>query len=164
VAKLAVMNARIPLTALATTAALALVACGGSSDSGLSKTDLAKKADSICKTASDAAGKLSAPADFGQPNSNAAAAASYLGKLAPITKQESDDLAALKPADAAKTGWGAFVAKEKQLSRFLDGVLAKAKAKAQDASGIDDLAKVPQLGSEFTAAATKVGATGCAKG
>lgn len=159
------MNVRMPLTLLALTATLGLAACGSDSSSSsdtLSEADLAKQADAICKTAATAGGKLTPPSDFGGANSDPAAAADYLGKLVPITRKESDDLAALKPADDVKDDYQAFVDKEKQLADFLDGVYAKAKAK--DASGIQDLAKAPQLGQEFSAAATKVGATGCATG
>ncbi|WP_354700755.1 hypothetical protein DSM112329_01042 [Paraconexibacter sp. AEG42_29] len=157
------MNLRKPLTILATAAALGLVACGGDDESsGLSKADLAKQADVICQTAKTASLKITAPADFGQPTSDPAEAAAYLEKIAPITRKEATDLKALEPADDVKADWDAFTAKESELADFLDGLLAKAKAK--DESGLKDLERVPQLGAEFSAAATKIGASGCAKG
>jgi hypothetical protein len=149
----------------------ALVGCGGddnggsggsSSSGGLSQAELAKKADTICKAGATAAAKVTPPGDFGQPGGDPNAAADYLGKIVPITRKQADDIAALDASSDVGPEWDAFVKKQQQLATFLEGVLEKAKNK--DASGIQDLAKVPQLGQEFVAAAKKVGATGCANG
>jgi hypothetical protein len=157
------MNAR--LCSIAVIAALGMAACGGGDDavSGLTKEDLATRADAICKEATTAARKLQVPADFAQPNSNSVAAATYLGQLVPITRKEAQDLAALQPRAEVKQQWDAFVAKENQLADELEQVLAKARA--NDPSALTTLQQdVPRLGQEFTAAAGGLGAHGCASG
>ncbi|HEX6391103.1 MAG TPA: hypothetical protein VFZ89_16705 [Solirubrobacteraceae bacterium] len=156
------MNVRVTCILLA--AALGLAACGGDDDSGgLSKTDLATKADAICKEATTAARQLKVPPDFAQPNSNSVALAEYLSKLVPITSKQAADLAALKPADDVKQQWDAFTAKEQELSDYLKKVLTKAQA--NDPSALTDLQQdVPRLGQEFTTMAGQLGARGCASG
>jgi hypothetical protein len=168
------MNGRALLAILALLPAV-LVGCGGddeaSGDGGggsssggeaLTLTELAKEADAICKTGAQAAAKVTPPADYGQPGSDAGAATEYLGKIVPITRRQADDIAALEPADDVGADWDAFVDKQEELATFLEGVYQKAKDK--DASGIEDLAKVPDLGEQFVKVANKVGATGCAGG
>jgi acyl-CoA reductase-like NAD-dependent aldehyde dehydrogenase len=145
--------------------AFGVAACGGDDegDKGLPKAELATKADAICKKAVAAARLLQVPPDFAQPNSDSVAAAEYLAKLAPITRKEADDLAALTPAAEVESEWNAFASKQKQLADYLDKVLAKARA--NDPSALTDLQKdVPRLGQEFTTAAGVVGARGCASG
>jgi hypothetical protein len=158
------MNPRIPLVTLVAAMTLGLTACGSSGDGssgGLAKADLAKQADAICQTAVTAAGKIQAPAGFGTRQGPPQEAAAYLGKIAPITHNEADDLAALKPADDVKADYADMVAGERKLASFLDGLIAKAKA--ADPSGLDDLKRSVDVAKPFVAAANKVGASVCAK-
>jgi hypothetical protein len=162
-ARLRRMNLRIVLPALGAALTLGLTACGGGDDSSskaLSKADLATKADAICQARDAAAEKVKAPADFGQPNSDPAAAAAYLVQLAAITRKEATDLKAVTPADAARADWDGLVTEGEALATFLDGLVAKAKAK--EASGIDDIPKLDPIAQRFKAAAQKVGSKDCA--
>jgi hypothetical protein len=149
------MNARAPFSFLALATSFAIAGCGGSD--GLAKADLAKKADAICATAKADSLKLKQPTDFA---TNPSAAATYLEKVSALTHKESDDLAALTPADDVKADYDALVAAEKKLVTGLDGVVAKAKAK--DASGLKDLSALDP--KDFVAASNKIGAKGCAAG
>lgn len=160
-------TARAPLSLLAVAATLAFAGCGGSDeasgDSGSSDTlpraELATKADAICETAKQDSLKVTQPTDFA---TDPAAAAGYLSKIQVITRTEQTDLAALKPDADAKADYDAMVAAQGKLAGLLDGVVTKAKAK--DASGLQDLAKGADLSKPFIAAATKIGAKGCAAG
>jgi hypothetical protein len=163
--RLGAMNLRIMVPALGAALTLGLAACGGgddssSSDKALSKSELATRADAICQARDAAAEKVKPPADFGQPNSDPVAAATYLEQLAAITRKEATDLKAVTPEDAAKADWAGLVTEGEALATFLDGLVAKAKAK--DASGIDDIPKLDPIAQRFKAAAQKVGSKDCA--
>lgn len=155
-------NLAVP-AALAVT--LGLAACGSSDSSsststpakaaGLPRAELAKQANAICKTANTAATAVPAPASYEDP----AQAAAYFEKIAPITATETKALLALQPADDVKDDYAAFTAAQSEANDLLQRILAKARAK--DASGLDDLAKVKPAGAKVAAAARTVGATGC---
>lgn len=147
-------------TALATLAlALGLGACGGGGSSGLSRSEIAKQANQICADGQKqqlAAG--SAPSDF---RTNPAAAAAFLDKYVPIVDGVASKLRALKPNAGVKADWSAFVAKFDQATMLVDS--ARTKARSKDASGIKDIQQAAALGNATNDAATKAGATTCAK-
>lgn len=136
-------------------AAAGLVACGGGGDK-LSKAELADKANAICAKAQKEASAVKAPTDFSDPK----VAADYFDKIAPITDKETSDLADLTPADDVKTDWNAFVDSQKAANALLKKI--KDKAGSGDASGIQDLQKIPAAGQKVATAAAKVGADDCA--
>jgi len=145
------------VVAIAVAVSLGLTACGGSDkDKKLSKSELAKKANAICKSASKDSDGITAPADIAQ---NPTAAASYFGKLAPIFQKETDALSKLKPADDVKADWDQFVARQQQANATLK--IVRDKAKASDPSGLKDLAKQTRILTKLTTEATAVGATDC---
>jgi hypothetical protein len=138
--------------------ALGLTACGSSSsDSGLSKSDLISKANAICKTGTKDGTAIKPPASLNDAN----VAAAYFDKVQAVIKKETDDLKALKPADDVKGDWNAFIAAQQKGEDLLEKITAKAHAK--DASGQQDLAELTPVGKKVNAAATKLGATDCAK-
>jgi len=139
-------------------ASLGLAACGGgdSESSGLSRSELAKKADAICAKAETQSKGISPPANFDDATESAA----YFDQIAPITHKEAGELAALTPDDDAKDDWEAFVARQKAGDELLQTI--KRKADTKDPSGQQDLLKVAPTGKAFTAAAKKIGAKGCA--
>lgn len=146
---------------LALIACLGLAACGesddtSSADSGLAKSELAAKADAICKTGEADAAAVESPKDF----SDATAAAAYFEQIVPLHQKQTDALAALKPDDDAKADWDAFMKTQNENQQLLDTILAKAKAK--DPSGQEDLKKFTTSSQKFAAAATKVGSAQCA--
>jgi len=133
-------------------------ACGsssGGSDSGLSRSDLASKANAICTKAQTDAKAVPAPSDL----TDATVAAAYFDKIAPITQTETDALLALKPADEAKDDFAAFTRAQSDANDLLQTIRKKADAK--DASGLEDLKKVQGAGDAVSSAAKKLGAKTC---
>jgi hypothetical protein len=143
------------LAVLATSASLA--ACGSSSDkaSGLSRTDIASKANAICKKAQADAQAIEAPASFQDAN----VAAKYFDQVAPITDTETKALLALKPDDDAKADFTALTDAQSAANDLLQTI--KHKADTKDATGLYDLKKVQPAGAKVTAAAEKLGAKSC---
>jgi hypothetical protein len=155
------MIRRATIACVAAAACLGLVACGGSDDkssddSKLSRTELAAKADAICKTGETDAESVTTPASFDDPT----AAAAYFEKIVPLHQKQTDSLAALKPDDAAKADWDAFMKTQNANQQLLNTILAKAKAK--DATGQQDLQQFTVKSQEFAAAAKKIGSDECA--
>jgi hypothetical protein len=150
------MQRLLPLTIVA---CLGLVACGGDDDKKLSKADLAKKANQICQKARDDSDAIDQPSDLFQ---NPVAAASYFTKVEPVLKKRTDELAKLKPDDDIKAAWTQFVARQKQAYDVI--VTVRDKAKAKDASGVQDLAKASRIDAKLVPEAAAVGATQCARG
>jgi hypothetical protein len=158
------MHRKATIVLIALAACLGLAACGGSSDKKssnsndgtLSRSEIAKKADAICKTGETDAGAVKAPADFSDAN----AAAAYFEKIVPLHQKQTDGLAALKPDAATKADWDAFMKTQNDNQTLLDRILAKAKAK--DPSGQKDLAQIAPMAEKFSAAARKIGAKECA--
>jgi len=155
------MIRRTTIALIVAVASLGLAACGSSDDSSsddgtLSRSELADKADAICKAGEDAAKTVTAPANV----ADASDAEAYFAKIVPLHQTQTDDLAALKPDDEAKADWEAFMAAQQADQKLLDTILAKAKAK--DASGQADLQKLAPQGAKFSAAAKKIGADVCA--
>jgi hypothetical protein len=154
------MNARLMIAPVAVAVSLGVAACGGSDDDKkLSKSDLAKKANAICKPAKAKRAAVPEPPDFLE---NPVAAAAYLDKVVPITQKETDDLAKLKPNDDSKAAWTQFVDRQKQLNGVL--ITMRQKAKAKDPSGVDDFHKGERVGQKMETEAAAVDATECAQG
>ncbi len=148
-----------------------LGACGGSSSSsrssttttaasGLSRSALAAKANTICATAQAQAALVKAPSATAIA-SDASAAAAYFDKIFPITDSETKEIQALTPASEAATDWQSFVNAQVAADQLLQTI--KQKADAKDASGLADLKKVQPAGQLVAVAANKIGATTCAK-
>jgi hypothetical protein len=145
--------------ALASTGAIALAGCGSSGNSGLSKSELASKADAQCTAYTKAATAIPQPKDF---VTNPVSAAAYLDKLKPLVAAQEKAMLALKPDSSAKPLWDRFIAAGKHTTAlFYD---ADAKAHAKDRAGLTDL---EQLAAYKTGTvnpiATQLGATACAK-
>jgi hypothetical protein len=143
-------------------------ACGSSSSSsssaaagasGLSRAELAAKANMICATAKGQSGTITAPVNIG---ADAAAAAAYFDKIFPITDAETKEIQALVPSPAAAADWQSFVSAQVAADQLL--LRLKTNADAKNPKGLADLAKVQPAGQKVAAAATRVGATTCAGG
>jgi hypothetical protein len=144
---------------LAVTSAIALAGCGGSSNSGLSKAQLAAKADAQCTAYTKAATAIPQPKDFA---TNPVSAAAFLDKLKPLVAAQENAMLALKPDSSAKSLWDQFVAAgEHGTALFNDAV---AKAHARNPAGLRDL---EQLAAYKTSTADplarQLGASACAK-
>lgn len=119
----------------AATCAVAIGACGGSSSSGLSQAELAKKVNAACAAYTKAVGAITPPSDFA---TNAKAAAAYLDKAKPLVHQEASTIEALKPADSIKATFETYLKDGQHQVALFDS--ADSKAHAQDPSGLQDLA------------------------
>jgi len=135
-----------------------VAACGGGDDK-LSKADLAKKANAICKKTGAEGRKIPAPANLAQ---DPVAAAAYFSKIVPIGQKEVDQLSDLKPADDVKDDWNQFLAREKQAEETLKTIRDKAEAK--DQTGLTDIARGTRISKKLDAEAAAVGATSCGSG
>jgi hypothetical protein len=136
---------------------LAIAGCGGSSHSGLTRSQIVAKANAICAAAVAAGSKIQQPSNFGDAN----AAAAYFNQIEPTTASATSKLAALTPDSGVKADWTAYITQRKAGLELLQTLQRKANAK--DVSGLNDLKRVPQVEQQIVAAATKLGAKECAQ-
>jgi hypothetical protein len=136
--------------------ALAVTGCGGG---GLSKSELARAANAICKRYNSQVQALQIPSSLAQ---SATAAAAFFDRLAPIFDAEVHRLQALKPADSARADWNAALEKFRRYTRLVD--VLKTKADARDAGGVALLAQLGPVSAAANDAALSFGATDCASG
>jgi hypothetical protein len=152
---------RIPRlgAAITATAAVTLAGCGSSGSSGLSKAQLATKADAACSAYTKAATAIPQPKDFA---TNPVSAAAYLDKLKPLVAAQERAMLAVKPDSSAKALWDQFIAAGKHTTAlFYD---ADAKAHAKDRSGLVDLERLAAYKTgTINPIAIQLGATACAK-
>jgi hypothetical protein len=155
------MVRRAMIVVLGVAAGLGVAACGGggsdqASSARLARAELVAKADAICTAGEKAASAIDAPSDF----SDAKAAGAYFEKVAPLNEQQTDDLAALVPAADVKADWQPVIDAQHEGNELLKRL--RDKAKAGDASGLEDLKTFATVTGEFGAAAKKLGAKACA--
>jgi hypothetical protein len=115
---------------------LPLAACGG----GLSKAELVKKGDAICKRVNDRVAKEQEP-------TNAADLAALAKKTVKISDPAIDDMEALEPPDELKKTFDAFVASLKH-QRDLTKQIG-------DAAGKGDTVKIQQIATQAQKAQTE---------
>ena len=139
---------------VAATAALALAACGSSSDT-LSKSDLAAKANAICKTYNDKGRAIAKPTA-----NDPAQIAAYWTAAAKLVEEQQAKLRALKPADDVKADWNAYLALNDQGIADVPAVIAAANAKDAAAYSAAS-AKLKALSAKINPAADALGATTC---
>ena len=130
------MVRRAMIVVLGMAAGLGLAACGGGGtdepgSAKLARAELVAKADAICRAGEQAVSAIDAPADF----SDAKAAADYFEKVAPLNDKQTDELAALVPADAVKADWQPVIDAQNEGNELLKRL--RDKAKAADASGLE---------------------------
>jgi hypothetical protein len=144
---------------LAATSVIALAGCGSSGNSGLSKQQLASKADAACTAYTQAASAIPQPKDFA---TNPVTAAAFLGKLKPLVATQEQAMLALKPDSSAKALWDQFVAAGEHATALFNDAVAKAQAK--DRAGITDLVALATYKIRtVNPIAIQLGATACAK-
>jgi hypothetical protein len=134
-----------------------LAACGGGSSSGLSRSQIVSRANSLCAAGVAASSKIPPPTSFQNP----VVVAAYFNKIEPITASETTKLEALKPASSVKSQWDAYLAARKSGLQLLQTLQHKANAK--DPSGLADLRQVPAMQQRIISAARALGANECAK-
>ena len=139
-------------------AALALAGCGGSSSRGLTKAQLAGRANALCSAYARAAILIPAPIDFA---TNASAAAAYLDKAEPLVATEKNGMLALKPDSGAKMLWDQFTAAGLHITRLFDDARAKAHAGQSALTDIEQAAIYKR--STLIPLASQLGAPACAR-
>jgi hypothetical protein len=141
----------------AATGAVVLAGCGGSSSSGLSKAQLADRADAACAAFNQAAANI----PFSREPAVAAPSLDKLKRLG-ATKQQSA-LLALKPDSSAKPLWDRYIAARKHVGALFDD--ADAKAHANDRAGLIKLQQGIDSYIQQTVIpiARRLGATTCAQ-
>jgi len=138
---------------------IGITACGSSgsrsSASGLSRSELAAKANAICAVAISHSPSKRLPAGF---MDNAASLAAIYDKALPVIDEQTKALRALTPAAGAAHDWRAFVTSEVAVDRLFH----RERAALISSVGLD-AEKVRPL-QDLVATATKIGATTCVSG
>jgi len=152
---------KIVVGALILAVSSGLTACGGSgagrsSASGLSRSELAAKANAICAVAISHGPSKMLPAGFSD-NSAASFAAIY-DKTIPVIDEQTKALGALTPAAGAAHDWRAFVTAEVAVDRLFH----RERAALSRSTGLG-AEKVRPL-RDVVVTATKIGATTCVSG
>jgi hypothetical protein len=142
------------LILLAACAALLVAGCGGSD--GLSRKDLAKKANAICAKYSKQGEGLGSP-DLTDP----AKAQTYFSKAKELTAKQQDELEGLDPAESVKADYKKMTDATGEVTTLLGDLADAAKAK-DNKKGVSLIQKLTPLSAKVDSAATKVGADGCA--
>lgn len=138
---------------------LGLAACGGGDGGGdtLSKAELAKQANAICRQASK---DLDTLAKDGGNTTDAKVAATFFDKATKLAEKQTADLEKLKPASDVKADYQTLLTELRKGTKILEDLGAAAKAK--DATkGQALLTQVDAVDKAVNAAAVKVGATAC---
>lgn len=146
-------TSRLACTVMAAGCLAVLGACGSGGAKKLSATQLASRADAICAKARASARGIPAPQNLADPKQTGP----YLEQVVPISEQETEDLAALRPDAAAKVRWDAFVTRQRAVS-----TLGKALRDKHSALTAPDLGRLSTAGAAVGDAARAIGATGCA--
>jgi hypothetical protein len=108
--------------------ALLVAGCGGGADDsgdGLAKSELAARADAICKKASQELDDLPPLTNL----RDAKQVEAYFGAAKPIAERQDAALKALRPAEEVKADYRAFVAQTDKATKLLSSTYEAAKAK-----------------------------------
>lgn len=148
---------RFSLAAMLATAlfALGISACGGGDDK-LSKDELARQADTICREFDKKIKAVPQPAGA----ANERTAADYYDQTRPIIADSIEEFETLEPADSVQRDWETFIAKQKEAARLLDEFLAQVKAR--DRTAQRTLAQINAAIAASSTAAKRIGADACA--
>ena len=143
-------------TMLAALACAALVAAGCGGGGGLSKQDLAKKANDICAKYSKEGQKLGSP-DLSDPDK----AEDYFNKAKDLAQRQQDELEGLDPADSVKADYDKLTKATGDATQLLSDLADAAKAKDQK-KGVELVQKLTPISEAVDTAAKDIGATSCA--
>ncbi|MDQ6778876.1 MAG: hypothetical protein M3071_22235 [Actinomycetota bacterium] len=154
-----ISSQRLLLTTV-TAAGIALAGCGGSSSSGgLSRAQLASKANAACTSYNTAANSIPQPSDF---TTNPVAAAAYLDKLKALAGSTFVTITGLHPASSVKPDFVHYIAAERRSIGYLTA--ADARAHAKNPAGLKDLAAAAKYKrTTIVPLATRLGFTACIK-
>jgi molecular chaperone GrpE (heat shock protein) len=140
--------------AVAAVAALTVAGCGG--DDGLTKKEVATKANAICEKYAAEGKKLGQP-DLTDP----AKAEDYFNQAADLADKQQKELAALKPADSVKKQFDTLVSVSADATKLL-GDLATASGKTDREAVAKLIQELTTVSENLDEAANDVGANSCA--
>jgi hypothetical protein len=135
-------------------ATLVAVGCGGGD--GLSRKELASKANDICAKYSKEGQKLGSP-DLADPKK----AEDYFNKATDLAQEQQDELTALEPADSVKADYDKLTKATGDATALLSDLAAAAEAKDQE-KGVELVQKLTPISEAVDTAAKDIGATSCA--
>jgi hypothetical protein len=150
------MTLSINRPALCVSAAAAIAVAGCGSSGTLSRNALANKANPICANENAQSNAVQRPTGRG-----ATAISAYFDKLIPIANMGTSQLEKLKPDSSAASDWNTYLTARKDAINLLKTI--DQKARSRDPSGIQDLRQVQPTAVRVRQAATKLGATQCAR-
>ena len=138
--------------------ALAGAGCGGALSTGLSRSQLAARADAACTAFNTGASKIQTPSDLPR---NPVTAATYFDALKPLGAAFDRTILSLKPNSSAKPLWDRFVAAGKHIGALTDE--ADTRAHANDRTGLMAVARTVSQYQQTTLnpIANRLGATVC---
>ena len=134
----------------------ALVAGCGGGGGGLSKKDLADKANAICAKYSKEGQKLGSP-DLSEPKT----AEDYFTKATDLARRQQDELEGLEPADSVKADYDKLTQATGDATQLLADLADAAKA-ADRQKGGELVQKLTPISEAVDSAANDIGATSCA--
>ena len=135
-------------------AALAVAGCGG--DDGLSKAQLAKKANAICAKYSKEGQALGSP-DLSDPEK----AEDYFNRATDLANRQQKELEGLDPAESAQSDYAKLTKATQGATDLLADLASAAKAKDQE-RGVELVQRLTPLSAEVDSAAKEIGADSCA--
>lgn len=141
-------------TIVAACAALIVAGCGGSN--GLTRKQVAKKANAICAKYSQQGKDLGTP-DLSDPKK----AEDYFTKAEALTTKQQKELEAVKPADSVKKDYTGLTSATGEVTALLGDLADAAKAK-DNKKGVQLIQKLTPLSAKVDATAKQVGADSCA--
>jgi hypothetical protein len=149
------MRLSLPAALITALLTLSLAACGGGSDT-LSKAELTKKANAICKDFDKRIAAVPQPTGARNPGT----AAAYYAQTRPIVSQSIVSLKKLKPGDSVKKDWKIYLDKQDEAARLLDDLVKQINER--DPNAQRTLAQINAAAATGTAAIRRVGASSCA--
>lgn len=142
------------MTIVAACAALIVAGCGGSK--GLTRKEVAKRANAICAKYSKQGKNLGTP-DLSDPKQ----AADYFDKAEALTRKQQQELEGVKPSASVKVDYKKLTGATAEVTGLLGDLGDAAKAK-DNKKGVQLIQKLTPLSADVDAAARKIGADSCA--
>ncbi len=139
---------------IAVGAALALAGCGG--DEGLTRAQLADKANAICAKYSAQGEKLGTP-DLTDP----AKAEDYFDQAKDLARSQQDELEGLEPAEDVKADYGKLTEATGDATKLLSDLAEAAEARDRE-KGVELVEQLTPISSAVDSAAGAIGADDCA--
>lgn len=141
-------------TIVAAGAALLIAGCGGGD--GLTRAQLAKRANAICAKYAKQGEDLGAP-DLTDPKK----AQTYFTKAEDLTSKQQDELKGLDPAESVRTDYKKLTDATGEVTALLGELATAAEAEDRD-KGVELINQLTPLSTKIDTTAKDIGADECA--